>query len=502
MAGELSCVPLDGNSDLYGRGIRIGIYLQWVSSWILILVEPMSTQSVYEVNSTFVFAVVVATIIARDTMHPIETYLMLQIALGFYVTTLGTFGVRAQLLNPSRLQGITDKFRNSFERVIEAIKTCVAEYFRSLSSTSSTGQKLHEWMLIMLRHQAQPFTIISGAFQLPLDALSPLKPPEMAWSGVLWRTSIAGIIAGFNLNFWYQVYESSNKGTCGPPLIFVFSKQRLQGPVVTLYKVAAVITAIFIFPPSVALLVLSWQLLLFSCHLIHREIIGHANPKSYKNFQAIVQRINRNQEHISRVVDLRHLPDAQTVFLTWVFFPQFRTLYDILEFYGESKESRVTLSDVIKASIALFGGDTVMSDEAKGGSTTNTQVRLGKPSKRVYISCVIWNMLTLSSIIWFILSIELTLKWNNIRGVDTIGTTGQLLPFIVGCVSMSRVSKRVVLKGMQKLYPEWANTRWEGHLSADGVVKFKISKKENQTPLGGGEQEEGIIRMTTPPSGP
>lgn len=55
---------IDGNGDLYGLGVRIGVYCQWVSSWIRMLVDEESIEDVHGVNAIFVFAVIIATILA------------------------------------------------------------------------------------------------------------------------------------------------------------------------------------------------------------------------------------------------------------------------------------------------------------------------------------------------------------------------------------------------------------------------------------------------------
>lgn len=59
--------------------------------------------------------------------------------------------------------------------------------------------------------------------------------------------------------------------------------------------------------------------------------------------------------------------------------------------------------------------------------------------------CFLWNLCVILSIAWFIASIEFTIRWNDIRGVNTIDSTGQLIPFIVGCVSASQVMKKLML---------------------------------------------------------
>ncbi len=65
--------------------------------------------------------------------------------------------------------------------------------------------------------------------------------------------------------------------------------------------------------------------------------------------------------------------------------------------------------------------------------------------------CVAWNILMVLSIAWFITSIETTIRWNNIQGVQTIDSTGQLIPFVIGCVSASQVLKKVVLLTLGKV---------------------------------------------------
>ena len=77
-----TCTPFEGNSDLYGLGIRLGVYLQWISAWISLLLDPNSAQSIYDTNSVFVFAIMVASLIAaQQGTAAIEVYIMLQFRL-------------------------------------------------------------------------------------------------------------------------------------------------------------------------------------------------------------------------------------------------------------------------------------------------------------------------------------------------------------------------------------------------------------------------------------
>ena len=49
------------------------------------------------------------------------------------------------------------------------------------------------------------------------------------------------------------------------------------------------------------------------------------------------------------------------------------------------------------------------------------------------------------------MSIELTIRWNDILGVNTVDSTGQLIPLIMGCVSASQVLKKVILLALGKV---------------------------------------------------
>lgn len=67
---------------------------------ISILIEPDIAQAIHEVILIFVFAIIISTITAYNSVQiqPIETYVMLQCSFGFFLTTMSTLGLRPQLL--------------------------------------------------------------------------------------------------------------------------------------------------------------------------------------------------------------------------------------------------------------------------------------------------------------------------------------------------------------------------------------------------------------------
>jgi len=54
-------------------------------------------------------------------------------------------------------------------------------------------------------------------------------------------------------------------------------------------------------------------------------------------------------------------------------------------------------------------------------------------------------------IIWSILAVELTIAWNNISGVYTLNSTGQLIPFIIGIVSFIRLLQGISIDHSKSL---------------------------------------------------
>ncbi|KAJ8106008.1 hypothetical protein OPT61_g9828 [Boeremia exigua] len=90
-----SCA-IEGNSDFYGLGIRIGIYLQWVTA---LLANWFSTKAIsgnLETNTIFLLAVLVAIIVStvQEGVQSAELIVLLQLAFGFVFSILSIWGHR------------------------------------------------------------------------------------------------------------------------------------------------------------------------------------------------------------------------------------------------------------------------------------------------------------------------------------------------------------------------------------------------------------------------
>ena len=108
------CDGFTGNADLYGLGIRVGIYLQWISSLLTNVFLPHGISDSLDTNSIFLFALFVATASStnpRGGLHPVEGFIVLQLSFGFLLSVLSIGGLRLTLLSDPHPELLLQKFR-------------------------------------------------------------------------------------------------------------------------------------------------------------------------------------------------------------------------------------------------------------------------------------------------------------------------------------------------------------------------------------------------------
>ena len=110
IVAQQACLGLQGNPDLYGLGIRIGIYLQWISSLLTNVFLPSSVSDSLDTNSIFLFAVFIAVANATKSagveplLGPIGGFVMLQMCFGYVLSVMSITGLRIKLLsNPDSI---------------------------------------------------------------------------------------------------------------------------------------------------------------------------------------------------------------------------------------------------------------------------------------------------------------------------------------------------------------------------------------------------------------
>ncbi len=408
-----TCEPLQGNADFYGLGIRIGIYLQWSSSWLSLLLDPESAQGVLDATSIFVFAVAIATMIAAAHDAPaIEMYIMLQILLGFHITTLSSFGIRIWLMSPSRLhhlrtqitqrwnedrkkrhQAQTQEDQTQRQRE-EAERQRSEELMRrrlqrrmdrqipawlnlawdwvGFPPLKSPGQTRQDWSLALPEPLNSLYALWNLPVQLPLRIVAPLKFPGLSWSGVVWRTTIIALVTGYNLAYWFDngghgVQEPPTPG-CEPPVVFVFSKQLLEGAVVSLGRVAAVMAVVIVGPPALTLLMLTLRVSLYALLFLYRDVYFLLTSSPMRqSLQGALGRVNQVLRH-KAVPVLQSLEAYSPLFsIATVNTALVTSVLDLFEFMTTNKADSIRFSDVIKVGVSLGLGKPVRHGSPQQG---------------------------------------------------------------------------------------------------------------------------------------
>lgn len=484
-----SCEPLQGDADLYGLGVRFGIYLTWTSSWITLILDPDSAQSIFDVNSIFVFTIALTTMFAaaqRD-VAVIEMHLMLQIIAEFYCTTLSTLGFRTWFLSPDRTARLaralklTGQGKSALEQVDAFLRKRQAIYRQLLQQAwASRSRILFRLFLVASIPNSLPFVFAYIGYQVVhdptllwtqfitynnyflesfafcyhlLSALSPLKPPGLSWSGVMWRTAVAMISIGFNMVFWCFLVESTSEQgeDCNTIYVFIFSKQAMTGPLLTISRVAAVAVAVPALYTICILLWLTYGFVLLAEVLMFRDMRRAPQSSLVDRSRSAIERINGILRSSS--VDVQGQDStprfdlvAATLFTS---LPSIDiTLPDLLKAFVATGTSRTRIAQEEQALVAARGEESAGSDQLRYANTLLRcrlcfQLIRQMPSYSTF--CILWNIGIACTIAWFITSIECTIRWNRIEGVGTINTTGQLIPFVIGCVSAVQAAKRLVL---------------------------------------------------------
>lgn len=99
----------EGDQDVYGLGIRTGIYLQWCATVLVHNFLPEEVSSAEAINTGFQFSVFVALIyrtVTDSEMYGVEAYIMLMLCAGGLSWRRTTYAVRSTLRD---LRDLTEK---------------------------------------------------------------------------------------------------------------------------------------------------------------------------------------------------------------------------------------------------------------------------------------------------------------------------------------------------------------------------------------------------------
>jgi hypothetical protein len=105
-AGPPGCM-IPGNSDFYGFGVRVGVYLTWVSSWLANNFVESEMEGNLDTNAVFLFALALTVVVlsAEKEIWSIDSAILLQLSFGFVFGLMSTWGRRTRFYRKGHFGG-------------------------------------------------------------------------------------------------------------------------------------------------------------------------------------------------------------------------------------------------------------------------------------------------------------------------------------------------------------------------------------------------------------
>lgn len=364
----LSC-GFDGNSDFYGLGIRLGIYLQWITTLLAHLFFDEAIPGNLELNCVFLLAVSAATLVATrtGTVRPAECLVLLHLCFGFIFSILSIWGHRIDM--------------------------------------------------------------------------------KFSLAGSTFRLALATAISSYAAWFWFRGLELLTVDAC-PAFTFILVPKAVSDAISTFYQVqSSVVLGTYGF-------LLARELLTTFCFFIFCTIMSGVFAEFYVIVVQAVGPSDSHDHHLRRVLSTWAV---MTVTVFWAYFNGQKSA-------GPYRPSLFAyISPVVDISIFVLWSTwqllylLVMGKSPPPGFTYPPLVTLRLfrrkpeqpkgPSKtqavferihKIMVSTKVLFLLNLCCLTWAVIAIEITLHWNSVSGIYDVATTGQLIPFIIGIVSILR----------------------------------------------------------------
>ena len=425
--------------------------MQIIASWISNTFNPEQAAENHDANSIFVFAILIALLKAEydKSIRPIEAWIMLQTCVAFFLTVLSLAGIRLQLLNPRSTNGLLKGMQSVFCHKTTPRALEDASYY------SASGEKIGRSNNGASRRSS---TIVQVSRRLTTEigsvsfrAITVIKHASLSWTGLIWRSWIAALLVALNVWFWFRIDGGRLAQGCQPKT-FLFAPVVLRGRVLTFFRVTAVLAAIpLCILAGLGIWLLALVLRSVCSLLIRRLIYTHLNRTEPDTWSSISSSVRKLLPRFAPGVDR----DGAYV------FEELRS--NLLgNYWLDNRNALPTVDDILQAH-AFMSSNTVASDEPEQKEdyrmqrSASSYLRLqctNRSSVTARLLCLIFHAFTVVTIVWFVLSIELTLNWNGITGVYTLSSTGQLIPFVIGFMSFMNAIQQTVLV-LIKLVRQW-----------------------------------------------
>lgn len=420
----------EANTNFYGFGVRLGIYLQWFSSWIANTLNPDDASSNHEENSIFVLAIAIALVLAfeGDQLRVSEAYILMLMCVGFFAIVLSTWGIRLHLLRPGAVH-VSPLFWHG-NRINNQIRTT---RFANLPN----GPKLNA----MANYYLTPR-------QMPLSQSGNMKPTGLSWAGAVWRSLIALFVISLNLYLWFS-YDPDVQDidpNCRPTIYF-FGAQKITSGLRTFFIVILLAIGTLIF-----------QLLIQMISVVYFLII---------------------KALINPILDLLHLTSLKVSLLNLI-----HRRLQLANHAGVVPAQAITWLHIRSALFALCAKKAAPAAMVAADNLPHVHPRHQQQANndrqgfRLSLTLVLlYHLFLLTTMALFIAFIEMTIQINNMQGAYVIKSTSELIPFVIGLISMLNTIRQLLLEWYEEDHPNEDNVHFviTGSLSEMSLLGLLVS---------------------------
>ncbi|PMD59544.1 uncharacterized protein K444DRAFT_663646 [Hyaloscypha bicolor E] len=409
MDQDMQQCGFSGNLALYGLGIRLGVYFQWITSQIAVYFHLKGSNDLSNAYIIFSFALMIAVFVLtfdHVQSYPVEVVIILYMLFGGFFSVRG-YRPRSKKPRASRL------WRRLFANGIVLAVEIYGFWFwiHGKSGNRFNPSPCGTTVFLFTKIPAKDFqraSIFCAAFLIYMAAVGLYM---MAYTHRKPILNLARTI--WNYKTQRASAEDIALPSISPELACKNTINREQQEALR-------------------------QVLRYHCSVPSSEVVS-----AYIEEITIDHMIVRAEPTIKRH-QISFRPPLNS-------YAEFGRRFD--ELYAESQEnlraedsmSGASVSDVasirgrIKISYRylLLVWDALISVETPGSPS---------PYRRAWSEQAFASLFHLIALIYSILAIELTLKWNNVSDVYTIKSTGQLIPFIIGIAGILKVWYDVRMK--------------------------------------------------------
>ena len=463
------CV-IRGNPDFYGLGIRIGIYLQWITSFLANHFLHEAIDSQLDTNTIFLLAMFVATVVAtvQHTVQTAEIVVLMQLCFGFLFSILSVWGYRTgtRKSNGQKLERIRFPLLGAGFRL--TLATCLCAYGFWFWYKGAVRHHRHsgcpDYAFIFAQVNTAGgarifFQIQFAAFLISYGFLF-IRQIALIISFYCFTAAWTGVVAAFTVIFDAKSeidtsLEELKPGSEDIDNITPRKRSKRNSVGQLLYESSDLMTGWYRF---FVYNVINWakgaMRRQFADSELFRPVLTPAlsnenvsqtvmtvtkqitkqTPKSFfgflKQWICLFYAVSwkRSNSNVSaKSSTLQHLVFGLVLFLNFYIFVA-RTIFQYLCVLVLKK-----CPPIDKPPLIPLPNFPLPKDDQPRTHDKWLQ-------KAVYL----FNVLC---ILYSVCATELILFWNNFEGVYTISSTGQLIPFIIALVGLSRLLQEISVRG-------------------------------------------------------